>query len=139
MQMQIGQDNPDTFKIKEEQLGEGKQPCAIYALWGTISGQLQRKRMPFALSNLSITAQQKKVSSIPEHDNHKNVIQEDLPSNETTEIQTLEATKELIEDSPIDISYNQISTSVRSSLDWLEMKLFYCRELYQGRKGLKSI
>ena len=70
--------------------------CDICTL-GTISGQLQRKRMPFALSNFAITAQQEKVSSISEHDNYNNVIPEDLPSNETTEIQTLEADEKLNE------------------------------------------
>ena len=53
--------------------------------------------MPFALSNFAITAQQEKVSSISEHDNYNNVIPEDLPSNETTEIQTSEAFSKLIE------------------------------------------
>ena len=122
VQLLIGQDNPEAFKIEEERFGEGKQPYAIrYALGWTISGPLQKKRTPIAVSNFAVATQQQKVSIIPEQYDMKNVNPDPLPMNEEKEVQPLETIDEVTENGQIDTCCNH-ATPVKNNLDEVERK-----------------
>ena len=127
VQMLIGQDNPEAFKIEEERFGDGMQPYAIrYMLGWTISGPLQSDHRPVAVTNFVLEEQSldERVSQFWELDHVPNVNPEGYSINDKKVVEHWDRTAELVDNHySLEIQFKQNPPNMPNKREIAEKRL----------------